>query len=108
MCGIAGEVWSPGAGQAEGARAQVAGMVAAMRHRGPDDEGFHGGDGVVLGMCRLAIIDIAGGRQPIATADGRWHIVYNGEVYGADPLRRELEGRGRRFSTLTDTEVVLA
>ncbi len=108
MCGVAGEVWSPATGARGGdARARVGGMVDAMRHRGPDGDGFHQGDGVSLGMCRLAIIDVAGGDQPMATADGRWHIVYNGEVYGTDPLRRELEGRGRAFRTRSDTEVVL-
>jgi asparagine synthase (glutamine-hydrolysing) len=112
MCGIAGEVRASrhAAGASPGARATIAGMVAAMRHRGPDGEGYYDGsgvDGATLGMCRLAIVDVAGGEQPIATADGRFQIVYNGECYGVDPLRRELEGRGRVFRTRSDTEVVL-
>ncbi len=102
MCGIAGEV-----GSAREAGERVTAMVAAMRHRGPDGEGLYTDDGAALGMCRLAIIDVAGGEQPIATADGRYQIVYNGECYGVDALRRELEARGCVFRTKTDTEVVL-
>lgn len=82
-------------------------MIAAMRHRGPDDEGYRDDEHSALGMCRLAIIDVAGGRQPISTPDGRYHIVYNGECYDTAKLRRELEGRGCVFRTKTDTEVVL-
>jgi asparagine synthase (glutamine-hydrolysing) len=107
MCGVAGEITAGGQSPAE-ARDRVAGMIAAMEHRGPDDAGFREGEGAVLGMCRLAIIDVAGGAQPISTADGRYHIIYNGECYGVESLRRELAGRGHRFRTRTDTEVVLA
>jgi len=107
MCGIAGEVRSTRHPDDGGARDAIAAMVTSMRHRGPDGEGFFVDDAAVLGMCRLAIIDVAGGEQPIATADGRYQIVYNGECYGVDPLRRELAARGHRFRTRTDTEVVL-
>lgn len=109
MCGIAGEVVpSAQARHRQPERdAEVAGMIARMRVRGPDGVGFRAGEGASLGMCRLAIIDVAGGDQPISTADGRFHIIYNGECYGVDPLRRELEQRGRAFATRTDTEVVL-
>ena len=62
----------------------------------------------MLGHSRLSIIDIAGGAQPMASADGRHLIAYNGEIYNFQALRRELEARGRRFATRSDTEVLLA
>jgi asparagine synthase (glutamine-hydrolysing) len=101
VCGIAGEVGRTPDDDA------LRAMVDSMRRRGPDGEGYVVEDRAALGMCRLAIIDVAGGEQPIATADGRWQIVYNGECYGTPALRRELEARGHRFRTRTDTEVVL-
>jgi asparagine synthase (glutamine-hydrolysing) len=109
MCGIAGEVRArpPDGAPPAGRRELVAAMVAAMRHRGPDDQGIIVDGPAVLGMCRLAIIDIAGGAQPMATPDGRFQIVYNGECYAVESLRRELEGRGCRFRSHSDTEVVL-
>lgn len=103
MCGIAG-VHDPRSG------ASAEAPNALMRHRGPDDAGsFEAREaGLSLAMRRLAIIDIAGGHQPMSTPDGRYAIVYNGEVYNAAELRRELEQGGERFSTdHSDTEVVL-
>jgi len=82
-------------------------MTATLAHRGPDDDGFFLDQRVGLGMRRLAVIDLVTGRQPITTADRRYVIVYNGEVYNFHELRKELEGRGRVFRTNTDTEVVL-
>jgi len=100
MCGIGGMV-GPGADAAV-----VAGMMAAQRHRGPDGDGLWLGAGVVLGHRRLKIIDLSdAGRQPMSTPDGRFTIVYNGEVYNFAELRRELPGV--RFRSGTDTEVVL-
>jgi asparagine synthase (glutamine-hydrolysing) len=86
-------------------------MVAALAHRGPDDRGtwISPEHGVALGHTRLSIIDLSGaGHQPMGDADGRLWIVFNGEIYNFLELRRELEARGRRFRTRTDTEVVLA
>jgi asparagine synthase (glutamine-hydrolysing) len=102
MCGIAGlcgpqdEAW-------------IEAINARITHRGPDDLGvFRDGADFSLAMRRLAIIDIAGGHQPMSTGDGRYTIVYNGEVYNAAELRRELEAGGERFSSdHSDTEVVL-
>jgi asparagine synthase (glutamine-hydrolysing) len=101
MCGIAGYV---GPGSPELLRQ----MLKTLTHRGPDDEGWFAEPGVGLGMTRLAIIDPAGGRQPMTSADGRLTLVFNGEVYNFRRLRAELEGRGHRFRTRSDTEVVLA
>lgn len=103
MCGIVG-IHGP---QEE---AWIGAMNEAIRHRGPDGEGvWRDRDALLaLGMRRLAIIDIPGGRQPMATADGRFVLVFNGEIYNAPALRQKLEERGERFATdHSDTEVLL-
>lgn len=82
-------------------------MTDAIAHRGPDGDGFHFFDGVALGHRRLSIIDIAGGHQPMLTADGKVAVVFNGEIYNFQTLRKDLEGRGSRFRTRCDTEVIL-
>jgi asparagine synthase (glutamine-hydrolysing) len=84
-------------------------MTASLAHRGPDGMGtwLSPEMNVGLGHTRLAIIDIAGGRQPIQSADGRFVIVFNGELYNFRSLRKELEGMGHRFRTSSDTEVLL-
>jgi asparagine synthase (glutamine-hydrolysing) len=106
MCGICGIV---GPGPID--RDTLAAMAAAIRHRGPDDDGFYveelGGVGVGLGFRRLSIIDLESGNQPIANEDGSIQIVFNGEIYNFRELRRELEGRGHRFATEADTEVIV-
>ncbi|MCA1594024.1 MAG: hypothetical protein LC754_15500 [Acidobacteria bacterium] len=109
MCGIAGLI-----GQQPEAR--IGAMLKAIEHRGRDDEGVWtsqpiDGDGrrVCFGHRRLAIIDTsAAGHQPMWSADGRYVVTYNGELYNYRELRRELETRGQRFRTDTDTEVLLA
>src|SRR5918997_333324 len=108
MCGIAGLI-SP-----EPAR-RVGAMLKAIEHRGYDDEGVWSspsadGEGrrVCLGHRRLAIIDTSSaGHQPMRSADGRFTVTFNGEIYNYRELRRRLEGRGRVFRTDTDTEVML-
>lgn len=82
-------------------------MGAAQRHRGPDDEGTYVDGPVGLAHQRLSIIDREGGRQPMATDDGRFVLAYNGEVYNYRALRAELEAASRTFVTHSDTEVVL-
>lgn len=85
-------------------------MKSVMAHRGPDDSGVarFPKDRLSLGMQRLAIIDFDGGRQPMATADGRYTIIFNGEIFNAPKLRKNLEARGARFaSDHSDTEIVL-
>jgi asparagine synthase (glutamine-hydrolysing) len=106
MCGIAG-YWGPFG------REKLAGMVAAISHRGPDGSGVelvdtpkHGG-AVGLGHCRLAIIDLTAGQQPMWNADHSLAIIFNGEIYNYQTLRRDLEKRGARFLTRSDTEVIL-
>lgn len=104
MCGIAGIIrW---AGEAP-ARQEIERMTEAIKHRGPDGEGFMLRDGVAFGHRRLAIIDPAGGHQPMASADESLWIIYNGELYNFRELKRELEEKGHRFLTRSDTEVVL-
>src|SRR3954466_4523434 len=103
MCGIAGILNRDGA-PADAALVQR--MTDAIAHRGPDDEGVHAAGPVGLGNRRLAIIDpTPEGHQPMAMPDGRFTITYNGEVYNFAELRRELEARGHRFHSHTDTEV---
>jgi len=82
-------------------------MAAATRHRGPDGFGLARTPGAGLVSTRLAIFDIPGGWQPLATGEGTAMLVYNGEVYNHPELRAELEARGERFATTCDTEVVL-
>jgi len=78
-----------------------------LHHRGPDDSGVFMDGQAALAMRRLSIIDIAGGRQPFSSADGRYVIVFNGEIYNHDELRRDLIQKGYAFKTRSDTEVLL-
>ncbi len=105
MCGIVGELSLFGSASASGLDVERA--LASMRHRGPDDEGVWEGDEVSLGMCRLSIIDLEGGHQPIWNEDHTKCIIYNGELYNFLDLRPQLEARGHIFRTHTDTEVIL-
>jgi asparagine synthase (glutamine-hydrolysing) len=100
MCGIAGYV---GKGSAEA----LAAMLPLLKHRGPDGQGVHVEPGVGLGMTRLAIIDLEGGRQPMTNEDASVWLVTNGEIYNFRELRSALEARGRTFRTRSDTEVLL-
>lgn len=104
MCGIAGVLdWR---GQTDGPLL-VNRMLTTLAHRGPDGRGVVGGDTCALGACRLAIVDRAHGGQPIQTRDGRFTLVFNGEVYNHLALRRELEQGGTQLQTDCDTEVLL-
>ena len=105
MCGLAGIV-GPDLDPA-GTRARLDRMCAAIRQRGPDGHGLSIQRDAALGHQRLAIIDIAGGAQPMSPPNGDAVLVYNGEIYNHDSLRRELEADGYRFSTRSDTEVLL-
>ncbi len=105
MCGIAGIAQLDGR-SASGAALRR--MTDAIAHRGPDGEGHYRDGAIALGHRRLAIIDLSpAGRQPMATADGRYVITYNGEVYNFQELRVELQALGYRFVSRSDTEVVL-
>ena len=104
MCGIAGFVVNR---PRENRREVLSRMTEALRHRGPDDEGAYVDDHVALGVRRLAVIDPAGGRQPIANEDGTIQVVLNGEIYNFAALRDRLEHRGHRFRTRSDAEVIV-
>ena len=82
-------------------------MCAAMRHRGPDSRGVHLDGGVGLGARRLAIIDVSHGTQPVENETGDVVAVFNGEIYNHEQLRAELLGRGHRFKSSVDTEVLV-
>ncbi len=82
-------------------------MTRALAHRGPDGEGYYAADGVRLGHRRLSVIDLETGSQPMTSADGRYTIIFNGEIYNFRELRAELESHGSRFRTRSDTEVLL-
>jgi asparagine synthase (glutamine-hydrolysing) len=109
MCGIAGvldwraqanPVWSPDDGL-------LRRMADTLHHRGPDGRGFLKRPGLGLAHTRLAIVDLAGGDQPILNEDGSIAVICNGEIFNHVELRQELEGCGHRFSTRSDTEVIV-
>ncbi len=108
MCGICGVV---GIDRGEQAEAIVRRMMAAMRHRGPDDEGLlvapPGAPSAALGMRRLSIIDLAGGHQPVFNEEGTLAVVFNGEIYNFRELRQTLEAQGHCFRTRSDTEAIV-
>jgi asparagine synthase (glutamine-hydrolysing) len=106
MCGIAGIFHCGTVKPVDPAR--VGRMCDAIVHRGPDDSGVWTAPGVGLGFRRLAIIDLAGSAQPMASADGRAMLVFNGEIYNFRELRRELTGLGAHFRTDGDGEVILS
>jgi asparagine synthase (glutamine-hydrolysing) len=103
MCGIAGRVNLT----APVDRAELFEMTERIAHRGPDDNGYHLRARVGLGHRRLSIVDLAGGRQPLANEDESVWIVFNGEIYNHLDLRRELTARGHRFRTRSDTEAIV-
>ncbi len=108
MCGIAG-FWAPG-GLDESALTVLGKMTSAIRHRGPDDSGCWSDAriGLALGHRRLSVIDLSPeGHQPMTSRDGRYIIIFNGEVYNFLELRTELEASGARFRSESDTEVML-
>jgi asparagine synthase (glutamine-hydrolysing) len=116
MCGITGAIWLDP--QLAIAPAVLAQMTDVLRHRGPDDTGTYTSDfrvrppyeampGVALGFRRLSIIDVAGGRQPLANEDESVWVVFNGEIYNFPELRNRLEGAGHRFKTRSDTETIV-
>jgi asparagine synthase (glutamine-hydrolysing) len=104
VCGIAGSV---SLGAAAPQTEAIIAMCDAMRHRGPDARGVRAEHGVAFGMQRLAIIDVAGGDQPIANEEDTVFVVMNGEIYNYPELREELIARGHSFSSHSDTEVLV-
>jgi asparagine synthase (glutamine-hydrolysing) len=104
MCGIAG-ILSVGGRPVE--MDELSAMTGAIAHRGPDDHGYYLDGSVGLAMRRLSIIDLTSGRQPVVNEDGSVQIVFNGEIYNFRELRQGLLARGHRFSTTSDTEVIV-
>ena len=103
MCGIAGFLLRERLASVEAVQV----MCDQIRHRGPDDSGYHTDGGCGIGMRRLSIIDLSTGHQPITNEDGRLWIVFNGEIYNYQDLRHDLVARGHRFKTNSDTETIL-
>lgn len=105
MCGICGIINLSGQSVSE---RHLQSMMQAMKHRGPDDEGIFSEENVIFGFVRLSIIDLsADGHQPMLSSDGRYVMVFNGEIYNYIELRKELEDTGIIFKTRTDSEVLL-
>ena len=105
MCGICGIFYEDRAAVVD--RDRLVAMRDRMAHRGPDGEGLFVEGGLGLGHRRLSIIDVACGQQPMSNEDGSLWIVFNGEIYNYEPLRRDLLGRGHAFKTKSDTETIL-
>lgn len=103
MCGIAGYF----ALDRRADTASVRAMCDQIRHRGPDDDGYHVDGGCAIGMRRLSIIDLSTGHQPISNEDGSVWVVFNGEIYDYQELRADLLARGHRFKTHSDTETLV-
>ena len=105
MCGIAGIVYNDR--NRPVSVDDVKRMCGTLIHRGPDDEGFFVQGNVGLGMRRLKVIDLITGHQPISNEDGSIWIVFNGEIYNYPEIRRDLEQKGHKFATHTDTETIV-
>jgi len=105
VCGICGQ-YNFGSG-APVLREDVEAMTGTIRHRGPDDDGYLFAGSLGLGFRRLSIIDLAGGHQPMADAEETVWVIFNGEIYNFRELRGELESRGHRFRTSSDTEAIV-
>lgn len=106
MCGICGVVYPAGSGRRVDAPA-LERMRDTLVHRGPDSAGIFVAEGVALGHRRLSIVDVAHGAQPMASDDGRYQLIYNGEVYNHPDLMAGLQGSGVEYHTRCDTETVL-
>lgn len=104
MCGIAGIVGAADDRWID--RVLIHKMCQTIVHRGPDEEGWIVKQGAGLGMRRLSVIDLAGGQQPVFSEDRKVWVVFNGEIYNFQELRKELEDRGHRLQSHTDTEVI--
>jgi len=105
MCGICGTLHYDRRARADAD--EVRRMNEAIFHRGPDEDGFYVNGRVGLAMRRLSIIDLTSGQQPIGNEDGTIWIVFNGEIYNFQEVRRDLESKGHRFKTNSDTEAIV-
>jgi asparagine synthase (glutamine-hydrolysing) len=107
MCGICGWIELSSRRDSRSVRSNLKTMTATIEHRGPDDWGKAEFDDAAIAMTRLSIIDLGSGHQPIANDDETCWIVFNGEIYNFLDLRKELQAKGYRFKTQSDTEVIL-
>lgn len=106
MCGINGfSTLKSGSKTENEARLRI--MNSKIFHRGPDESGIYADGHAAIGMTRLSIIDLSSGKQPIKDESGRWQIVFNGEIYNYKSIRIDLEKKGYKFRTTTDTETIL-
>ncbi|MGH9380623.1 MAG: asparagine synthase (glutamine-hydrolyzing) [Thermoanaerobaculia bacterium] len=105
MCGIVG-YWNY-LSRRPAERSIITAMTRTLAHRGPDDSSFFVDGDLALGITRLAVVDPQGGRQPMPNEDGTVQAIFNGEIYNHADLRRELESRGHRFRTRSDTEAIV-
>jgi asparagine synthase (glutamine-hydrolysing) len=105
MCGICGQIKIASDEPVD--QNTIRRMAQTIFHRGPDDDGYFFDGSVGLGFRRLSIIDLSGGHQPMADADKTIWLVFNGEIYNYKELRAELEARGHKFQTSSDTEVII-
>jgi asparagine synthase (glutamine-hydrolysing) len=102
MCGISG-----GVGPSAPKQALLEAQLKSIEHRGPDDKGTYFSDGIGLGMCRLAIVEVAAGKQPASDSSEKIHVVWNGEIYNYRELRAELEQRGVNCRDTSESEVII-
>src|ERR1039457_175803 len=105
MCGICGKLNFDNSKEVSGELLKS--MADAIRHRGPDDEGYYRSGAVGLGFRRLSIIDLSNGHQPLCNEDRSVWVIFNGEIYNYQSLRDDLMSRGHVFKTRTDTEVIV-
>lgn len=106
MCGIAG-IFNYHSSEEPSPEYSIRKMLSIIRHRGPDESGIYLGENMGIGSVRLSIIDIASGQQPMCDESGDYWIVYNGEIFNYEELRRDIEKKGIRLKTQCDTEVVV-
>jgi asparagine synthase (glutamine-hydrolysing) len=104
MCGVAGIIDFRGR---KNNRQTVESMLRSITYRGPDESGIYNSPSATIGNVRLSIVDISGGQQPLSDPSHRYWIVFNGEIFNYPELRREIEAKGCRFSTNSDTEVLV-
>jgi len=107
MCGIAGILPYGGFGESENPISQLHSMAEAIKHRGPDAEGFYQDQHIGFAHRRLSIIDLAGGAQPMQAPDGDLCVTFNGEIFNFIELRAQLIAKGYEFVSQSDTEVIL-
>ncbi|MBR5525182.1 MAG: asparagine synthetase B, partial [Brochothrix sp.] len=108
MCGFIGCINNKPVAISADDKAVFEKMNKFIEHRGPDDEGYFYEDHISMGFRRLSIVDVENGHQPLAYDDGRYWIIFNGEVYNHVALREELIAKGHTFKTESDTEVIIA